>query len=146
VGVGSRHNLLYIVISPQLNANIFWSPTFRHPLQVEGTELAELTEVLFATAFDTLDGEDSGVDMLEDEEMLQAELDDQEGDEVLEAIALRAFNFVPSTTGDGSRGPYNGIPRSNDYFATLLQQPDERFRYAFRLIIFMLLSGVGRDH
>jgi hypothetical protein len=40
-------------------------------------------------------------------------------------IALRALGFAESMSGDGSRGPYDGMPRSKDYFATLLQQPDE---------------------
>ena len=40
-------------------------------------------------------------------------------------IALRALGFAESMSGDGLRGPYDGMPRSKDYFATLLQQPDE---------------------
>jgi hypothetical protein len=61
-------------------------------------------------------------------------LDDDQGNDVLQTIALQALGFAESMSGDGSRGPYDGIPRSKDYFATLLQQPDERFRYVFRSV------------
>jgi hypothetical protein len=58
----------------------------------------------------------------------------KERDDMLEIIALNAIEFVNSFSGTGSYGPYNGIARSKDYFATLLQQPDQRFRYVFRVV------------
>jgi hypothetical protein len=46
-------------------------------------------------------------------------------DDALQYVALRVLEFAQSMSGSGSRGPYNGIAHSKDYFPTLLQQPDQ---------------------
>jgi hypothetical protein len=91
-------------------------------------ELAEMAEVLFVASLADEDMDDMNLN--EEDEWLLDDLDPT--DDALQIIALRTLEFVQSMSGNGSRGPYNGIPRSKDYFATLLQQPDQRFRYVFR--------------
>ena len=81
-----------------------------------------------ATASEDLEGD------LNDGDEWLLQLDDDQGNDVLETIALRALGFAESMSGDGSRGPYDGTPGTKDYFATLLQQPDERFRYVFTML------------
>ncbi|KAG1824894.1 uncharacterized protein BJ212DRAFT_1295949 [Suillus subaureus] len=47
--------------------------------------------------------------------------------------ALEYRSSAASITGDGSRGPYNQIPRSKDFFSCCLQGPDREFRHHFRV-------------
>jgi len=64
-------------------------------------ELTELSKVLFVTAFDMADDEDEDLegDLNDGDKWL---LDDDQGNEVLETIALRALGFAESMSGDGS--------------------------------------------
>ena len=63
-------------------------------------ELTELSKV-FVTAFDMADDEDEDLegDLNDGDEWL---LDDDQGNEVLETIALQALGFAESMSGDGS--------------------------------------------
>lgn len=105
-------------------------------------ELAEMAEVLFVASLADEDMDDMNPN--EEDEWLLDDLDPT--DDALQIIALRTLEFVQSMSGNGSRGPYNGIPRSKDYFATLLQQPDQRFRYVFRSVQYWvsLLLGTSK--
>jgi len=96
-------------------------------------ELVGMAEVMFVASLDD-DGEeaDMDVDFEGEDQWLLDDMDPE--DDALQYVALRVLESAQSMSGSGSRGPYNGIARSKDYFPTLLQQPDQRFRYVFRSV------------
>ncbi|KAK7027090.1 hypothetical protein R3P38DRAFT_2394612, partial [Favolaschia claudopus] len=59
-------------------------------------------------------------------------LADNELTELLELVALDWME-IAAYLGDTSRGPYNNIPKSTDFFSVLLQSPDRYFRNMFRM-------------
>lgn len=102
-------------------------------------ELVEMSEVLFvASLTDTNENEDA--EFMDEDEDEWDDLD-PDHDDLLQIVALRALEAAQSMSGDGSRGSYDGILCSKDYFATLLQQPDQRFRYVFRLVDIILFCS-----
>ncbi|KAI0643112.1 hypothetical protein C8Q79DRAFT_928866 [Trametes meyenii] len=80
---------------------------------------------------------DSEIDS-EDEEEIGDLRDDFTVQDYLELTALDWMAIAESfySTGPGSRGPYDQIPKSKDFFSCCLQAPDRAFRHMFR---------VGRD-
>ncbi|PPQ80935.1 hypothetical protein CVT24_012866 [Panaeolus cyanescens] len=61
---------------------------------------------------------------------------DEDQDRVAEVLEYTSINWMlvaQFMMGDGSRGTYNQIPKSLDYFSTSLQSPDRYFRQMFRL-------------
>ncbi|KAJ6528964.1 hypothetical protein B0H19DRAFT_1274585 [Mycena capillaripes] len=56
--------------------------------------------------------------------------------DVLDLTALNWASIAEFMSGDGSRGPYDQIPKSVDFFSVCLRAPDREFRHMFR---------VGRD-
>lgn len=56
-------------------------------------------------------------------------------DDIADLLDLTALNWTEialSMTGDGSRGSYDQIPKSVDFFSVCLQAPDREFRHMFR--------------
>jgi hypothetical protein len=73
-------------------------------------------------------------DWSDDEE--DEEFDDTVGTdgEALELLALEQLGIMECLSGDGSRGPYDNIPKSKDFFPGLLSNPERRFRHFFRQV------------
>ena len=87
-------------------------------------ELVGVAEVLFVASLE--DGDEDGdgnVNFESEDEWLLDDMDPE--DDALQYVSLRALEFAQSMLGSGSRGPYGGIACLKDYFATLLQQPDQ---------------------
>lgn len=57
-----------------------------------------------------------------------------------EAIAMSFYQ-----SGPGSRGPYNGIPKSVNFFSCCLSAPPRTFRHMFRLVLCMCLAMLRCD-
>jgi hypothetical protein len=98
-------------------------------------ELTGMAEALLIASFadeDEVEGEDFDMELEDKDEWQLDNLDPK--DDVLGHVALRVLELADSMSGNGSRGPYNGIVCSKDYFPALLQQPDQRFRYVFRSV------------
>ena len=57
--------------------------------------------------------------------------------ELLEIAAIDWMSIAASfySSGPGSRGPYDRIPKSVDFFSCCLQAPDREFRHMFRCVI-----------
>ena len=56
-------------------------------------------------------------------------------DDTSEVLELSAFNWIAiaqAMTGEGSRGAYDQIPKSVDFFSVCLRAPDREFRHMFR--------------
>ena len=56
-------------------------------------------------------------------------------DETLDLAALNWIAIAERMSGDGSRGTYDQIPKSADFFSVCLRAPDREFRHMFRLVI-----------
>jgi hypothetical protein len=85
-----------------------------------------------------------GSGLLEEEDLLAAELLADDISEVLELAALNWTEIARYMVGDGSRGPYNQIPKSVDFFSVCLQAPDREFRHMFRYVghLFSIFSDL----
>ncbi|KAF7372024.1 DDE Tnp4 domain-containing protein [Mycena venus] len=53
--------------------------------------------------------------------------------EVLGLTALNSAEIAQYMSGDGSRGTYDQIPKSKDFFSICLRAPDCEFRHMFRI-------------
>src|ERR1700735_3979971 len=98
--------------------------------------LLEFSELLFLSA-NLLEDEDCSDDLSElvDEEGLEDVNDSQielQVSEVLELMGATWLQTASALTAEGSRGPYNQFPKSQDFFITTLQSPDLMFRHQFR--------------
>ncbi|KAJ3746836.1 hypothetical protein DFH05DRAFT_1556498 [Lentinula detonsa] len=71
-------------------------------------------------------------DALDNNEDVNLPIDDLDED-VLELAAALMIQKVSEIEGDGTRGPYNQFPKSQDWFSTSLQQPDRWFRSNHRM-------------
>ena len=80
-------------------------------------ELAELSGVLLISALDTPGDDGGGYDVEGSDDNEEQWWLPESADNVMEIIAARALAVAEAMSGDGSRGPYDGIPRSKDYFA-----------------------------
>ena len=82
-------------------------------------ELVGVAEVLFVACLEDEDGDGDGdgdVNFESEDEWLLDDMDPE--DDALQYLSLRALEFAPLMSGSGSRGPYGGIARLKDYFAT----------------------------
>ena len=87
-------------------------------------ELVGVAEVLFVASLEDEDGDGDGDVNFESED--EWPLDDMDPeDDALQYVSLRALEFAQSMLGSGSQCPYGGIAHLKDYFATLLEQPDQ---------------------
>ena len=87
-------------------------------------ELVGMAEAIFVTSLDSDDEKvDVDVDFEGEDEWLLDNMDPE--DDALQYVVLQVLEFAQSMSGSGSRGPYNWIACSKDYFPTLLQQPDQ---------------------
>lgn len=77
-------------------------------------------------------GEDDDNDLapliLEEEQELYG---DDDVSDLLELEDLLWLETASLLTGDGSRGPYNQFPKTQEFFSTSLQSPDHQFRHIF---------------
>lgn len=91
---------------------------------------AGLLNLLAAFFFEDSDSEDE----LDTDEEEFSEDEDFSVAELLELNAINWFGIADSfyKQGPGSRGPYNQIPKSKDFFSCCLQAPDREFRHMFR--------------
>jgi hypothetical protein len=90
-----------------------------------------------------LDGDDDDLDELaNDDDLIDDYLSDSDA---LLMIALEYQSLAASISGDGSRGQYNQIPRSKDYFSCCLQGPDREFRHHFRCGVLMYQSVIFHE-
>jgi hypothetical protein len=87
-----------------------------------------------------------------DQEAIDTDLFVDDTSEILEISALNWAEIAAGMSGDGSRGTYDRIPKSADFFSVSLQAPDWEFRHMFRcesvtLCCFLLtqISSIGRD-
>ena len=94
-------------------------------------ELVGVAEVLFVASLEDED-EDGDMNFESEDEWLLDDMDPE--DDALQYVSLRALEFAQSISGSGSQGPYGEIAHLKDYFATLLQQPDQQFCYVFRSV------------
>ena len=78
-------------------------------------ELVGVAEVLFVASLEDED-EDGDMNFESEDEWLLDDMDPE--DDALQYLSLRALEFAPLMSGSGSRGPYGGIARLKDYFAT----------------------------
>jgi hypothetical protein len=77
--------------------------------------------------------DDPDLDQFEDEDALEGDLlADDDISEILELSALNWMAIAQGMSGDGSRGSYDQIPKSLDFFSVCLQAPDREFRHMFR--------------
>jgi hypothetical protein len=90
-------------------------------------------EALLATslAFDD-DPDIEEMTLYEDQEQWDTDLFTDDTAEILELSALNWMQIAEMMTGDGSRGPYNQIVKSTDFFSACLQAPNREFRHMFR--------------
>ena len=80
-------------------------------------ELVGVAEVLFVTSLEDEDEDGDGdVNFESEDEWLLDDMDPE--DDALQYLSLRALEFAPLMSGSGSQGPYGGIARLKDYFAT----------------------------
>jgi hypothetical protein len=70
--------------------------------------------------------------LFEDQEAIDTELFVDDTSEVLEISALNWAEIAERMSGDGSRGSYDRIPKSADFFSVSLRAPDREFRHMFR--------------
>ena len=120
----------YLIQSPiRLPASNIIVMVYQSKAQIQA-ELVGVAEVIFVTSLDDDDEGGEDVDFEGEDGWLLDDMDPE--DDALQYVALRVLEFSQSMSGSGSRGPYNRIACSKDYFPTLLQQPDQRFRYVFR--------------
>ncbi|KAJ7312841.1 hypothetical protein DFH08DRAFT_896015 [Mycena albidolilacea] len=74
---------------------------------------------------------DLNIDLFDDEDNFEADLI---ADYTLELFEFSALNWITMTeqmTGGDTRGPYNLIPKSVDFFSVCLRTPDCEFRHMF---------------
>lgn len=76
---------------------------------------------------------DNGLELEEDEDDFE-EPDATTLSNLLELAAIDWISVADSfySSGPGSRGPYDRIPKSVDFFSCCLQAPDREFRHMFR--------------
>jgi hypothetical protein len=103
------------------------------PMKVQRQSDAIYTaEALLATslAFDD-DPDIEEMTLYEDQEQWDTDLFTDDTAEILELSALNWMQIAEMMTGDGSRGPYNQIVKSTDFFSVCLQAPNREFRHMF---------------
>jgi hypothetical protein len=121
----------FLIQSPiRLPASNIIVMVYQSKAQIQA-ELVGVAEVIFVTSLDDDDDEEGeDVDFEGEDGWMLDDMDPE--DDALQYVALRVLEFAQSMSGSGSRGPYDRIACSKDYFPILLQQPDQRFRYVFR--------------
>jgi hypothetical protein len=70
--------------------------------------------------------------LFEDQEAYNTDLWADDVSEILEISALNWMEIAERMVGDGSRGPYNQIIKSADFFSVCLQAPNYQFHHMFR--------------
>jgi hypothetical protein len=63
-------------------------------------------------------------DWSDDEEEEEFDVNVNSDREALELLALEQLGVVQSLSGDGSRGSYDNIPKSENFFPGLLSNPE----------------------
>ncbi|KAJ7216459.1 hypothetical protein GGX14DRAFT_391282 [Mycena pura] len=69
----------------------------------------------------------------EDRDMDEYEQPADSDSDILRLYAATWIEAGVALLGDGSRGPYFQVPKSQDWFSCVLQAPDRDFRAVFRL-------------
>jgi hypothetical protein len=77
------------------------------------------------------DPDDDPMALFQDQEAYEADRADDTSD-LLEISALMWLEIAERMDGDGSRGPYDKIPESVDFFSVCLRAPNREFRHIFR--------------
>ncbi|KAJ7934848.1 hypothetical protein B0H13DRAFT_2481297 [Mycena leptocephala] len=104
----------------------------RTPKAQTKSDLIYTTEGLLAASIAFEDDPDvEEMAIFQDEEAYEADLADDTAD-LLEISALMWLEIVERMDGDGSRGPYDKIPKSVDFFSVCLRAPDREFRHMCR--------------
>ncbi|KAJ7746036.1 hypothetical protein B0H16DRAFT_1462622 [Mycena metata] len=97
------------------------------------SDLLYTAEALLTAAIvleDDLETEE--IALFEDQEAFDADLVADDISEILELYALDWIAIAAAMSGDGSRGAYDQIIKSKDFFSVCLQAPDREFRHMFR--------------
>lgn len=76
-------------------------------------------------------------DDLDEADLLALDAEEAElfHDDISDTLDVSALNWVAIAefmAGDGSRGTYDQIPKSKDFFSVSLMAPDREFRHMFR--------------
>ncbi|KAJ7746116.1 hypothetical protein DFH07DRAFT_962995 [Mycena maculata] len=98
------------------------------------TKIQEYSDILFVAenliaASVALEEDLDDLDEFEEDE---AELLCDDTSEILDLASLNWLEIAEHMLGDGSRGRYDKIPKSVDFFSVCLQAPDREFRHMFR--------------
>ncbi|KAJ7818126.1 hypothetical protein B0H14DRAFT_3474107 [Mycena olivaceomarginata] len=89
------------------------------------SDLIYTAEGLLAVALASEDDPDlEQLALFEDEEAFEADLLADNTSELLEVSALNWIEIAQRMDGDGSRGPYDQIPKSADFFSAAQMHPD----------------------
>ena len=94
-------------------------------------DLLHIAEMFMAASM-ALEDDPIDAKLLGLEESEAADLLEDDTGEVFELTALNWLEIVRYMTGDGSRGTYDQIPKSADFFSVCLRAPDREFRHMFR--------------
>ena len=97
----------------------------------DGMVILEVSEILD-------DGCDEPPD-IEDRDMDEYEQPADSDSDILRIYAATWIEAGVALLGDGSRGPYFQVPKSQDWFSCALQAPDRDFRAVFRCAIYASL-------
>jgi hypothetical protein len=81
--------------------------------------------------------------LFEEQEAIDTELFPDDTSEILELSALDWAAVAERMSGDGSRGSYDQILKSADFFSVSLQAPDREFRHMFRYEGLMYLHALS---
>jgi hypothetical protein len=76
--------------------------------------------------------DDLDIDLFDDEDDFEADLIADDSLELFKFSALNWIAIAEQMTGGDTRGPYNLIPKSVDFFSVCLRAPDREFRHMFR--------------
>jgi hypothetical protein len=106
------------------------------PTKVQSqSDIIYTAEALLAAAIAFEDDSDTEeMALSEDQEAYNSDLLTDDTSEVLELSALTWAEIAQSMSGDGSRGCYDKIPRSTDFFSVCLRAPDREFCHMFRYV------------
>ncbi|KAJ7182931.1 hypothetical protein C8R43DRAFT_941015 [Mycena crocata] len=101
----------------------------------KATKIQQYSDVLFIAenllaASVALEEDVDDLDGFEEDE---AELFCDDISEILDLTSLDWLEIAEFMLGDGSRGRYDQIPKSVDFFSVCLQAPDREFRHMFRI-------------